>query len=50
MSLSFLHGLVGKPKSQNGSCSLSLKRGVLVQGVPCVDRGNWEREHDIARL
>ena len=26
------------------------KKGVVVPGVPCVDRGNWERERDIARL
>ena len=21
----------------------------MVPGVPCIDRGNWGREHDIAR-
>ena len=38
----------GKPESENATDFLA-KRGVMVPGVPCVDRRNWGRERGIAR-
>ena len=38
---------VGKPESENATVFLA-KRGVLVPDIPCIDRGNWGRENDIA--
>ena len=34
---------VGKPESENATV-FPAKRGVMVPGVPCIDRGNWGRE------
>ena len=38
----------GKHESENATDFLA-KMGVMVPGVPCVDRVNWGRERDIAR-
>ena len=42
-TLLFTRACVGKPESENAAVFLA-KRGVMVPGVPCIDRGNWGRE------
>ena len=44
----FNRACVGKPESGNGTVFLA-KTGVMVPGVPYVDRGNWGQERNIAR-
>ena len=38
----------GTPESENATVFVA-KTGVIVPGVPCVDRGNWGRRRYIAR-
>ena len=39
----YYSGSAGEPESENATVFLA-KRGVMVPGVPCVDKGNWGRK------